>query len=145
MYLQFKLLLGWADREHKKTGEKNLLEVILLVFADTKGLRFVSMARESCEINPIILSWKKTILAPAADAIPCLCSTRAHKTDNLWLSAAGRQGCTSLQSGPDLLSWRQNPSSDRRAVWRETMQIPYLGQPGCILTGLNIPLWGRKG
>lgn len=35
--------------------------------------------------------------------------------------------------------------SPRRAVWRETMQIPYLGQPGCILTGLNIPLWGRKG
>lgn len=27
----------------------------------------------------------------------------------------------------------------------ETRQIPYLGQPGCILTGLNIPLWGRKG
>lgn len=43
MYLQFKLLLGWADREHKKQQKG---KVILLGFADTKGLWFVSMARE---------------------------------------------------------------------------------------------------
>lgn len=85
-----------------KKQEKGKL--ILLVLADTKGLWFVSMARESCEINPTVLSLKNTILAPAAGAVPHLCATRAHETDNLWLSAAGRQGCTFLQSGPNLLS-----------------------------------------
>lgn len=68
------------------TKNRRKEKVILLVFADySKGLWFVSMARESCEINPTVLSWKNPILASAADAIPCLCSTRAHKTDNLWL------------------------------------------------------------
>lgn len=45
------------------------------------------MARESSEINPTVLSWKNTIVAPAADAVPlelmrlrtsALCSTDAR-------------------------------------------------------------------
>lgn len=90
------------SRQGTQKQEKG--KVILLGFADIKVLWFASVARESWEIKPTVISWKNTILASAADAVPCPCSTRAQETDNLWLSVAGRQGCTSLQSGPDLLS-----------------------------------------
>lgn len=64
-YLQYRQLSGWTTKEHEK-WEKG--QAILSAFADRKVLRFALVATQSWKISLSVLSWKKTILAPAAGA-----------------------------------------------------------------------------